>query len=76
MLRDINRLPQRREAYLATPAVFAADYDVNDEERIAFLACDITKLYALGVHGLLLRPFTILHKMPEPEYLDAIRRTD
>jgi hypothetical protein len=25
------------------------------------------------VHGLLLRPFTLLHQMPEPDYLKAIR---
>jgi hypothetical protein len=27
----------------------------------------------MGVHGLLLRPFTLLHQMPEPDYLKAIR---
>jgi hypothetical protein len=25
------------------------------------------------VHGLLLRPFTLLRNMPEPDYLKAIR---
>jgi len=30
-------------------------------------------LYGMGVHGLLLRPFTILHKVAEPDYLKAIR---
>ena len=74
MCRDVNRFPDRRAVYLATPDAFVANYEVTDEERSAFLALDVTKLYALGVHGLLLRPFTILHKMPEPDYLDAIRR--
>jgi len=74
LIRDINRKPDCREAYFAAPAEFAAKYDLAPEERDAFLAKDIGRLYALGVHGLLLRPFTLLHKMPEPDYLKAIRR--
>jgi hypothetical protein len=27
----------------------------------------------MGVHGLLLRPFTIMHKMSDPEYIKAVR---
>jgi hypothetical protein len=27
----------------------------------------------MGVHGLILRPFTILHKMSDPEYVRALR---
>ena len=42
-------------------------------ERDALLTLDVQRLYGLGVHALLLRPFTILHKMPEPDYLNAIR---
>jgi hypothetical protein len=34
---------------------------------------NVRQLYAMGVHGLLLRPFTLLHNMPEPDYLKAIR---
>jgi len=39
----------------------------------ALLKLDVGALYAMGVHGLLLRPFTILHKVAEPDYLKAIR---
>jgi hypothetical protein len=74
MIRDVNRLPAARDAYFADAAGFAAGYALSDDERRAFVERDITRLYALGVHGLLLRPFTLLHKMPEPEYLTAIRR--
>jgi hypothetical protein len=74
MIRDVNRLPDRREAYFASREVFAGGYDISPEERAAFVAFDVGKLYALGVHGLLLRPFTILHKMSEPDYLAAIRK--
>jgi hypothetical protein len=74
MIRDVNRNPAAREAYFAGKDAFADGYALSDEERRAFLDYDITRLYALGVHGLLLRPFTLLHRMPEPDYLAAIRR--
>ena len=74
MIRDINRDPVRREAFFKDATAFAACYaPLTDEERRAFLAKDIGALYKQGVHGLILRPFTLLHKMPEPEYLAAIR---
>lgn len=74
MIRDVNRDPVRREAFFKDAAAFAAGYQpLTDEERRAFLAKDIGALYRLGVHGLILRPFTLLHKVPEPEYLAAIR---
>jgi hypothetical protein len=74
MIREVNRVPARREAYFASRADFATGYDISDDERAAFVQFDVSKLYQLGVHGLLLRPFTLLHKMPEPEYLTAIRK--
>ena len=73
MLREINRIPARREQYFKAPAEFAAGFDLSADERAAFLARDIGALYRLGVHGLILRPFTLLHKIPEPDYLNAIR---
>jgi hypothetical protein len=73
MLRDINRLPPIREAYFKSPAEFVNGYDLTDEERRAVVELDIGTLYRLGVHGLILRPFTLLHKVPEPDYLNAIR---
>jgi hypothetical protein len=73
MLRDVNRYPDRRAAFFASKEDFVAGYELANDEREAVLGFDIGKLYALGVHGLILRPFTILHKMPEIDYLDAIR---
>ncbi len=73
MLREINRDPGRRAAYAEDAAAFAAAYDLTDEERAAFVAGDIGRLYRLGAHGLILRPFTLLNQMPEPDYLRAIR---
>jgi hypothetical protein len=74
MIRDVNRRPDRRESYFASREDFVQGYDLTSEERAAFVAFDVSKLYALGVHGLLLRPFTLLHRMSEPDYLAAIRK--
>ena len=73
LLRDVNRKPACRNAYFESPAKFADGYDLTKEEREALLSMNIGELYAIGVHGLILRPFTLLHKMPEPDYLKAIR---
>jgi Aromatic-ring-opening dioxygenase LigAB, LigA subunit len=73
LVRDVNRNPVSRERYFAEKDAFVADYTLTPPERDAVLAFDVRKLYALGVHGLLLRPFTIIHKMSEPDYLRAIR---
>jgi hypothetical protein len=73
LIRDVNRKPSCRTNYFESPARFADAYDLSDEERAALLNLDIGRLYKQGVHGLLLRPFTILHSVAELDYLKAIR---
>ena len=67
MLREINRDPVARKRYFDDAQAFAADFELTEEERRAFLAHDIGALYRFGAHGLILRPFTLLQQMPEPE---------
>jgi Aromatic-ring-opening dioxygenase LigAB, LigA subunit len=74
LLREVNRNPGIRERFLKDAGTVAAEYDLTEEERRAAVERDVSALYRLGVHGLILRPFTILHEMPEPAYLEAIRR--
>jgi hypothetical protein len=74
LLREVNRNPGTRERFFKDAATVAADFDLTDEERRAAVERDVTALYRLGVHGLILRPFTLLYQMPEPDYLEAIRR--
>ena len=73
LIRDVNRRPESREAWFKDRQTFAAGYDLSQDERTALLDLDIGKLYAMGTHALLLRPFTILHQISEPDYLKAIR---
>mgnify|MGYP001355636626 CR=1 FL=1 len=73
LIRDVNRKPSCREAYFQSPANFAEGYDLTPAEREALLNFDVRTLYEMGVHGLLLRPFTIMHKMSDPDYIKALR---
>lgn len=73
LLREVNRDPVTRERFFKDPAAVVAGFDLTDEERQAVLERDIGALYRLGVHGLILRPFTLLYQVPEPDYLAAIR---
>lgn len=73
MIRDFNRDPVSRERCTNSPQAFVAGYDLTEEEARAFLDRDVRKLYRLGVHGLILRPFTIINRISENDYLQAIR---
>ena len=73
LLRDVNRDISNRERYMQNPETFAEGYDLTPEERAAILDLDYGALYAMGVHALILRPFSLLHKEPEPRYLEALR---
>ncbi len=73
LLRQVNQNPAIRERFFADRAAVAADFDLTEAEREALLSQDVGALYKLGVHGLILRPFTLLQQMPEPDYLTAIR---
>jgi hypothetical protein len=73
LIRDVNRKPACRDAFFQSAEKFSAGYDLAPDERAAVTGMNVRQLYAMGVHGLLLRPFTLLHNMPEPDYLKAIR---
>lgn len=73
MMRDYNRDPASRQRCSESPADFVGSYDVSEAEAAAFTAGDVRALYKFGVHGLILRPFTLINKMSEPDYLRAIR---
>jgi len=62
-----------RARFLQSPQSIVTGSELSAEEAAALLAKDFGALYRLGVHGLLLRPFSILHGQSEPEYLVAIR---
>ena len=73
LIREINRNPGVREGFMAAPEEVAAKAGLDEDEQRALASRDYKTLYRMGVHGLLLRPFSIIHQVPEPDYLAAIR---
>ena len=73
LIRTVNRDPGVRAAFMQDAASVADRYELTEAERAALVSRDWGALYRCGVHGLMLRPFSILHQVPEPEYLAAIR---
>jgi len=68
----VNRNPERRDAYRKDNVAFAARYELTAEEQEAVMNLDIRRLYQFGVHPLLLRPFTLFHKVSAEDYAKAL----
>jgi hypothetical protein len=72
LIYEVNRNPEWRDAYRNDEAAFAARFDLTAEEKDAVARLDIRTLYQLGVHPLLLRPFTLLHRVSNEDYAKAL----
>ena len=71
-IREINRNHETRQSFMAAPQGALAGFDLTSEERDALIGRDYRALYRLGVHGLILRPFSIINGVSEADYLSAI----
>ncbi|MFL2554333.1 MAG: hypothetical protein ACJ0S4_06535 [Candidatus Rariloculaceae bacterium] len=76
LVQDVNRNPDARQRFLEKRESLATDYELTADELTAVIELKIYDLYDMGVHPLLLRPFTIIHGISEPDYLEAIRGVD
>ncbi len=72
LCRAVNNDPAARKRFQTEQDAFIGDFDLSDEERKALTAMDIDALYDLGVHPLLLRPFTIIAGVSQEDYLTAL----
>jgi len=73
LIYHVNRDPVQRERYRQDAAAFMKSYELTDEEANAALSVDVRALYAMGVHSLLLRPFSLLHRVSNEEYAKALK---
>jgi len=73
LVQAVNRDPESRSRFLESRESFTQTFELTDSERNALVNMSIHDLYDMGVHPLLLRPFTIIHGVSEPDYLKAIR---
>jgi hypothetical protein len=72
LIYHVNRDEAQRERYRQNPAEFVRGYDLTEQEAAAALNMNVRALYTLGVHSLLLRPFTLLHKVSNEDYAKAL----
>ena len=73
LLYHLNREPAVQARFKAEKAAVLDDYELTAEEREAFLAGDVGKLYVLGANGQLLMHFAALLGMPWADYIEAMR---
>jgi Aromatic-ring-opening dioxygenase LigAB, LigA subunit len=73
LIYHVNRDAAQRERYHQNPAAFLKGYELTDAEARATLDVDVRTLYNMGVHSLLLRPFTLLHKLSNEDYARALK---
>jgi aromatic-ring opening dioxygenase LigAB LigA subunit len=73
LIYHVNRDPAQRERYRQDAAAFIKGYELTDEEANAALSIDVRMLYAMGVHSLLLRPFSLLHRVSNEDYAKALK---
>ena len=73
LIQTVNREQKSREEFLESRESLADKFVLTNTEYQAIVELDINTLYEMGVHPLLLRPFTIIHGVSEPDYLKAIR---
>ena len=76
LIQTVNREQNSREEFLESRESLADKFVLTDAEYQAIVGLDINTLYEMGVHPLLLRPFTIIHGVSEPDYLKTIREGD
>jgi hypothetical protein len=73
LVQAVNRDPTARQRFFDERDALVAEFKLSPDEQAAATEVDAFKLYELGVHPLLLRPFTIINGMSEPDYIKTIR---
>lgn len=73
LIHHVNRDSAQRERYRQDPATFVKNYELSEAEAKAALDVDVRALYSMGVHSLLLRPFSLLHKVSNEDYAKALK---
>jgi hypothetical protein len=73
LIYHVNRDAAQRERYRRDPAAFIKNYELTETESKAALDVDVRALYNMGVHSLLLRPFSLLHKISNEDYAKALK---
>ena len=74
LIQTVNRDEKSRAKFLASNKNFMEQFELSLKEKEALINLEIQELYKMGVHPLLLRPFTIIHGITESDYLQSINK--
>ena len=73
LIYHVNRDAAERERYRRDAAGFVKGYELSDTESAAVLNVDVRTLYTMGVHSLLLKPFTLVNGVSNEDYAKALK---
>lgn len=73
ILFDVQHKPADETRFFDNPELYIAGADLSDAARRALAETDVGALYQLGANPYLLRAYCLQRRMPEAEYLQALR---
>ena len=74
VLYDIQHDRDKETAFFSDKTNFLNNYPaISPQSRAAIIECDIGTLYLLGANPYLLRAYCLQLRIPEQEYLQALR---
>lgn len=68
LMFDLKRDKPRAALWLTDPDQVHASYALTEHESVALKTGDLPALYRMGVHPLLLAPFSRMAQIPRPKY--------
>lgn len=74
VLYDVQHDRAEEARFFADPTAYIADIGLSDRARAALADTDVGALYRLGANPYLLRAYCLQLRMPEAEYLAALRQ--
>jgi protocatechuate 4,5-dioxygenase alpha chain len=76
ILFDVQHDPEKEARFFADPSAYIADAPLSGAARAALEGTDIGRLYLLGANPYLLRAYCLQLRIPETEYLQALRAVE
>lgn len=76
ILFDIQHDRKAEEKFFADPKAYIAASDISETARRALAETDIGQIYLLGANPYLLRAYCLQLRVPEADYLRALRAVE
>jgi protocatechuate 4,5-dioxygenase alpha chain len=73
VLFAVQHDPAEEASFFRDPAAYLDHTSLDAAARKAVIECDVATLYSLGVNPYLVRAYCLQLRMPEAEYIAALR---